>query len=108
MITTPESRLIVIQPFDPSTTGDIERALGRANSGSTRILVLPGHPATDSRTLRGAAQGHGQGGPRDGRRRPSPRSRDTPGSHGEKFKAAEKGGSITEDDQKLYEKDVQN
>lgn len=33
MITTPEPRLIVVQPFDPSTTQDIERGLKESKLG---------------------------------------------------------------------------
>ena len=44
MITTPEPRLIVIQPFDASTTRDIERAINESRIGIT--------PAADGKVIR--------------------------------------------------------
>jgi len=46
LITTPEPRLLVVQPFDAGTVQDIERALKEAKSGITRagdgkIIRLP-------------------------------------------------------------------
>src|SRR5246500_1774846 len=46
LITTPESRLLVLQPFDASTVQDIERALKESNIGITpsvdgKIIRLP-------------------------------------------------------------------
>jgi ribosome recycling factor len=46
LITTPESRLLVVQPFDASTVQDIERALRESNIGITpsvdgKIIRLP-------------------------------------------------------------------
>src|SRR3984893_18357819 len=46
LITTPESRLLVVQPFDAGTIQDIERALKESNIGITpavyaRIIRLP-------------------------------------------------------------------
>jgi ribosome recycling factor len=46
LITTPEPRLIVIQPFDAGTTQDIERALKESKIGITpavegKIIRLP-------------------------------------------------------------------
>ncbi len=43
-ITTPESNLIVIKPFDPSSTKDIERAIQSSNLGIT--------PNSDGRIIR--------------------------------------------------------
>lgn len=33
VITVPEPRMIMVQPFDPSTTGDIEKAILESNTG---------------------------------------------------------------------------
>src|SRR5947209_19148370 len=46
LITTPESRLLVVQPFDAATVKDIERALKESNIGITpsvdgKIIRLP-------------------------------------------------------------------
>ena len=44
LITTPESRLLVVQPFDASTVQDIERALKESKIGIT--------PAVDGKIIR--------------------------------------------------------
>src|ERR1700752_4924536 len=44
LITTPESRLLVLQPFDARTVQDIERALKESNIGIT--------PAVDGKVIR--------------------------------------------------------
>ena len=44
LITTPEPRLLVVQPFDASTVGDIERALKESKIGIT--------PAVDGKIIR--------------------------------------------------------
>ena len=44
LITTPEPRLLVVQPFDASTVADIERALKESNIGIT--------PAVDGKLIR--------------------------------------------------------
>jgi ribosome recycling factor len=44
VITTPEARLIMIQPFDPSTTGDIEKAIRESKLGL--------NPVSDGKTIR--------------------------------------------------------
>ena len=106
MITTPEARLIVIQPFDPSTTSDIERALRESKLGINpnsdgRVIRLPIPELSEERrrdmvkVARGMAE--------DARVRVRGVRRDAM----EKIKAAQKTSAITEDDQKLYEKDVQ-
>jgi ribosome recycling factor len=106
MITTPEARLIVIQPFDPGTLQDIERAIRESRLGINpnadgRVIRLPIPELSEERRkdmakmVRGIAE--------DARVRVRGIRRDAM----EAIKAAEKGGSITEDDQKLYEKDVQ-
>src|SRR5499427_1687787 len=44
LITTPEARLLVVQPFDASTVADIERALKESKIGIT--------PAVDGKVIR--------------------------------------------------------
>jgi len=44
LITTPEARLLVVQPFDASTVADIERALKESKIGIT--------PAVDGKIIR--------------------------------------------------------
>ena len=44
VITVPEPRMIMVQPFDPSTTGDIEKAIQESNTGL--------NPANEGRHLR--------------------------------------------------------
>ncbi len=44
VITTPEPRLIMIQPFDPGTVGDIEKAIQESKLGL--------NPVSDGKTLR--------------------------------------------------------
>lgn len=44
VITTPEPRMIMIQPFDPSTTGDIDKAIRESKLGL--------NPVDDGRSLR--------------------------------------------------------
>ena len=106
MITTPESRLIVIQPFEPTTTPDIERALRESKLGINpnsdgRVIRLPIPELSEERrrdmvkVARGMAE--------DARVRVRGIRREAM----EKIKAAQKISAITEDDQKLYEKDVQ-
>ena len=106
LITTPEARLLVIQPFDAGTTQAIEKALRESNIGITpnvdgKIIRLPipslneerrrdlvkniKHMAEECRVrVRGAR--------RDGI---------------EALKKSQKAGTITEDDLERYEKDVQ-
>lgn len=44
VITVPEPRMIMVQPFDPSTTGDIEKAILESNTGL--------NPANEGKHLR--------------------------------------------------------
>jgi len=106
LITTPEPRLIVIQPFDASTVHAIEKALKESRIGINpnvdgKIIRLPipslteerrrelvkgiKHMAEESRVRIRSAR-------RDGL---------------EELKKAEKGGGITKDEVERYEKDVQ-
>ena len=68
MITTPEPRLIVVQPFDPSTTQDIERGLKESKLGI--------NPNVDGKNIRlpiperaGRREPNWQRGPRSQRQR---------------------------------------
>src|SRR5256712_13633236 len=54
LITTPESRLLVVQPFDAGTVRDIERALKESKIGITpavegKIIRLPGPELSEER-----------------------------------------------------------
>ena len=79
LITTPEPRLLVIQPFDASTTKDIERAIKESKIGINpavdgKIIRLPIPELSEERRkdLVKADQANGRGSPR-ARSRPSPR-----------------------------------
>ena len=106
LITTPEPRLIVVQPFDASTVHAIEKALKESRIGINpnvdgKIIRLPipalteerrkelvkgiKHMAEESRVRIRSAR-------RDGL---------------EELKKTQKGGGITEDEVERYEKDVQ-
>jgi ribosome recycling factor len=54
MITTPEPRLVVVQPFDAGTTKDIEKALKESKLGINpitdgKLIRLPIPPLTEDR-----------------------------------------------------------
>ncbi|MEI7776620.1 MAG: ribosome-recycling factor, partial [Verrucomicrobiota bacterium] len=54
MITTPEPRMVVIQPFDSGTTKDIEKALKESKLGINpisdgKLIRLPIPPLTEER-----------------------------------------------------------
>src|SRR5207253_10591788 len=54
LITTPESRLLVLQPFDARTVQDIERALKESKNGITpavdgKIIRLPNSELSEGR-----------------------------------------------------------
>jgi ribosome recycling factor len=75
LISTPEPRLLLIQPFDSSVTKDIERALkDRDYSGSRRQV----DPIADPGTFGGTEEGFSQEGASHGRRSASPRQRQSP------------------------------
>ena len=67
LITTPEPRLLVIQPFDAATVKDIERGLKESKRRHHAAGGRQDHPAADPRVERGAAQGPRQEHPADGR-----------------------------------------
>jgi len=106
LITTPEARLLVIQPFDAATVQAIEKAIKESNVGINpnvdgKIIRLP-IPALTEERRRDLVKGIKQlaeetrvrvrGARRDGI---------------EALKKSQKGGTITEDDLERYEKDVQ-
>ena len=106
-ISVPEARTLVIQPWDATILGDLEKAILKADIGLTpnndgKMIRLTFPPLTEERrkelvkgiskraeeakvTLRGIRR-----------------------DELEKLKAQKKAGDITEDDLKGYEKDVQN
>ncbi len=106
LISTPEPRLVVIQPFDMSTVQAIEKALKESRIGINpnvdgKIIRLPIPALTEERRrelvknikqMAEEARVRVRGARRDGL---------------EALKKAQKGGGITEDDLERYEKDVQ-
>jgi ribosome recycling factor len=106
LITTPEPRLVVIQPFDAGTTQAIEKALKESRLGINpnvdgRIIRLPIPPLTEERRkelVKGIRQMA-----EEARVRVRAVRRDAL----ENLKKAQKDGGITEDDFGRYEKDVQ-
>ncbi len=106
MITTPEPRLIMIQPFDPSTTQDIERAFKESRLGLNpavdgKILRVPIPELSEERRKEMVKLARGMA--EEARVRVRGARRDAM----EAVKSGQKEGAITEDDQKLYEKDIQ-
>lgn len=106
MITAPEPRLLVIQPFDPGTVSDIERALRESKLGINpavdgRLIRLPIPELSEERRRELAKLASHMA--EEARVRIRQIRRDAM----EKIKLAHKNKAITEDDQALYEKDVQ-
>lgn len=106
VITTPEPRLLVIQPFDGSTVQAIEKAIKESNIGINpnvdgKIIRLPIPALTEERrrdlvkNIKHLAE----------ETRVRVRSARRDGI--ESLKKARKEGAITEDDLERYEKDVQ-
>ena len=106
LITTPEPRLLVIQPFDASTTKDIEKAIKESKIGINpavdgKLIRLPIPALSEERrkdlvkTCKQIAE----------ETRVRIRSARRDGM--ESLKKAQKDGKITEDDLTSYEKDVQ-
>ena len=106
LITTPEPRLLVIQPFDGSTTGAIERAIKESRLGINpnvdgKIIRLPIPPLSEERrrdlvkTVKQLAE--------ETRVRVRGARRDAL----DLLKKGEKEGDITEDDLGTLEKEVQ-
>lgn len=106
-ISSPEARLLVIQPYDPSLLKEIEKAIQVSDLGINpqndgKVLRLSFPPLTEERrkeivkSISKTAE----------ESKVSIRAirRDAI----EKFKAQKKAAEITEDDLKLYEKDIQD
>jgi ribosome recycling factor len=106
VISTPEPRMLVIQPFDGSTTKDIERALKESKLGINptvdgKIIRLPIPPLTEERRrdlvksikqMSEEARVRVRSVRRDGM---------------DQMKKLQKDGKITEDDLEQYEKEIQ-
>jgi ribosome recycling factor len=106
LITTPEPRLLVIQPFDASTTKDIEKAIKESKLGINpavdgKIIRLP-IPALSEERRKDLVKGIKQ---MAEEARVRVRSSRREGIDG--LKKAHKEGKITEDDLESYEKEIQ-
>jgi ribosome recycling factor len=104
-VTTPDARTIMVQPWDKSVIKDIEKAIQEANLGLNPIidggiLRVPVPELTGQRRQELAKTAGNMA--EDGRIRVRQARRDAL----DLFKAAKKDG-LSEDDVKLYEKDVQ-
>lgn len=106
MITTPEARLLAVQPFDPSTIRDIERGLRESKLGINpavdgKMIRLPIPELSEERRrdLVKVVKTYAE----DGRIRVRACRRD--GMEG--LKKLQKDGQITEDDLRREEKSVQ-
>jgi len=105
-ISTPDNRTIAITPFDPSTAKDIIKGIQVANLGLNPVqngdkvhVPLPELTGDRRKELAKTCHGHaeqGKVGIRGARRDAM-----------DAIKAAEKEKTITEDDRKRYEKDIQ-
>jgi len=106
LITTPEARLLVIQPFDMSTTKDIEKAIKESKIGINpavdgKIIRLP-IPALSEERRKDLVKGIKQMA-EEARVRVRSSRRD--GLDG--LKKAQKDGTLTKDDLESYEKEIQ-
>jgi ribosome recycling factor len=106
LITTPEARLLVIQPFDASTTKDIEKAIKESKLGINpavdgKIIRLP-IPALSEERRRDLVKGIKQMA-EEARVRIRSSRRDGLDA----LKKSQKDGKITEDDLASYEKEIQ-
>jgi ribosome recycling factor len=106
LITTPEPRLLVIQPFDAGTTKDIEKAIKESKIGINpavdgKIIRLP-IPALSEERRKDLVKGIKQ---MAEEARVRVRSSRREGIDG--LKKAHKEGKVTEDDLASYEKEVQ-
>ncbi len=106
MISTPEPRMLVISPFDASTTQAIEKAIKESKIGINPVvdgkiirLPIPALSEERRRDLVKTCKTIGE------ETRVRVRSSRRDGM--EALKKAQKEGSITEDDLKTFEKDVQ-
>jgi ribosome recycling factor len=106
LITTPEPRLLVIQPFDASTTRDIEKAIKESKIGINpavdgKIIRLP-IPALSEERRKDLVKGIKQMAEEARVRVRSARREGI-----DAIKKAHKDGSVTEDDLDTYEKEIQ-
>jgi ribosome recycling factor len=106
LITTPEPRLLVIQPFDASTTKDIEKAIKESKIGINpavdgKLIRLPIPQLSEERRkdlMKGIKQMAEEA---------RVRMRSSRRDGIDALKKAQKDGKITEDDLESYEKEVQ-
>lgn len=107
LISTPEARLLVIQPFDASTMKDIERALSEARIGITpavdgKLIRLPIPELSEERrkelvkSVKHIAE------------ESRVRVRGVRRTAMDEVKKLQKDGTITEDDLRTTEKEIQN
>jgi ribosome recycling factor len=106
VISTPEPRLLLIQPFDGSTTKDIERAIKESKIGINpivdgKLIRLPIPPLTEERR-RDLVKGIKQMA-EEARVRMRSARRDGMDT----MKKLQKEGTISEDDLETYEKEIQ-
>lgn len=106
LITTPEPRLLVIQPFDGSTTKDIEKAIKESKIGINpavdgKIIRLP-IPALSEERRRDLVKGIKQMA-EEARVRVRSARRDGIDA----IKKGHKDGTVTEDNLETYEKEIQ-
>jgi ribosome recycling factor len=106
LITTPEPRLLVIQPFDASTTKDIEKAIKESKISINpivdgKIIRLP-IPALSEERRRDLVKGIKQMAEEARVRIRSARREGI-----DAIKKAHKDGGVTEDDLETYEKEIQ-
>src|SRR5204862_7951710 len=106
LITTPEPRLLVIQPFDASTTKDIEKAIKESKIGINpavdgKIIRLP-IPALSEERRKDLVKGIKQMAEEARVRIRSARREGI-----DAIKKAHKDGSVTEDELETYEKEIQ-
>ena len=106
LITTPEPRLLVIQPFDASTVKDIEKAIKESKLGINpavdgKLIRLP-IPQLSEERRKDLVKGIKQMAEEARVRMRSSRREGI-----DSIKKAQKDGKITEDDLSSYEKEIQ-
>ena len=106
LITTPEPRLLVIQPFDASTTKDIEKAIKESKLGINpavdgKLIRLP-IPQLSEERRKDLVKGIKQMAEEARVRMRSSRREGI-----DAIKKSQKDGKITEDDLTSYEKEIQ-
>ena len=106
-ISSPEPRMLVIQPWDASVLSEIEKAINKSDLGISpqndgKVIRLTFPPLTEERRKELVKQVSKYG--EEGKVTVRNIRRDAM----DKFKAMKKNSEITEDDMKNCEKDVQN